>query len=223
MIQLAYRKVVSTLPICYSAGPGLFPRDLPDGRRETWEEAQARVRELNSIITQQPMFLAITPTNAGLERYEESFQARACLYKDLLCAVQSDITFADVTPFGGREPDAGTVVEATACALSGGLLVLWADPLTTFAEKYADADVHPDSSLDEHYNLMLEQLYRWSWQAHFGFSRPVFQSLAAAVAETATHVHTYGLQRTRLLGLLDQVAPMTSEALAIEALSRLYQ
>ncbi len=170
---------------CYNAGPGMFPRTLPDGRVETWEEAQIRVGKLADIIASVPQFQAITPTNAGLDAFGADRRARVCLLKDLLYATQSDIVFADVTPFGGREPDSGTVVEAAACALSGGLLVLWSDPLTTFAQKYADADVHPDSDLDKHYNLMLEQLYYWSWETHFGFSESVFNGLSSAVARTA--------------------------------------
>ena len=133
---------------CYNAGPDLFPRTLPDGHRETWPEAQARVQALNQIISQVPEFEVVSPSNAGLEAWPEPLRPRICLYQDLLYAVGSDIIFANVTPFGGREPDSGTVVEATAAALSGSLIVLWANPLTTFAEKYANADVHPDSELD---------------------------------------------------------------------------
>lgn len=53
---------------CYSAGPGLFPRDLPDGRRETWEEAQIRVRKLNEAISAHVFFEVITPSNEGLAK-----------------------------------------------------------------------------------------------------------------------------------------------------------
>lgn len=184
-----FRKGVSTLKTyyCYSAGPGLFPRDLLDGGRETWEEAQKRVVELNSKIAAVPEFEVITPSNDELTLWDEVLQPRACLYKDLLHAVGSDIVFAGVTPLGGREPDSGTIVEATACALSGALLVLWMDPLTTLAERYADAEVHPESGskLNVHHNLMVEQLYRWSWEKHFGCSYPVFGSLDDAVRTTA--------------------------------------
>lgn len=190
---------------CYSAGPGLFPRDLPDGKRETWDEAQVRVRKLNEKIAVIPQFEVITPSNAGSVDWEEAVRSRVCMLTDLMYATRSDVVFADVTPFGGREPDSGTVVEAVACALSGGLLVLWADPLTTFAEKYADAEVHPDSELDEHYNLMLEQLYRWSWESHFGSSYPVFGSLDAAVRATAKQIEKHGIKRVSLLDKLSQV------------------
>lgn len=173
---------------CYNAGPGLFPRTLANGKIETWEEAQVRVGKLAKIISRVPNFKVTTPSNASLEAYDADKRPRICMLTDLFYATRSDIVFADVTPFGGREPDSGTVVEAVACALSGGLLVLWSDPLTTFAEKYADANVHPDSELDEHYNLMLEQLYYWSWEAHFGFSEPVFDGLPKAVARTAEMV-----------------------------------
>lgn len=186
---------------CYSAGPGLFPRDLPNGSRETWEEAQTRVRRLNSQIAAVPGFEVITPSNGGLTLWDEALQARACLYKDLLHAVGLDIVFADVTPFGGREPDSGTIVEATACALSGALLVLWMDPLTTLAERYADAEVHPEfgSKLNVHHNLMIEQLYHWSWEKHFGCVYPVFGSLSTAVQATAKMVAKYGLERRSLM------------------------
>lgn len=189
---------------CYSAGPGLFPRDLPDGGRETWEEAQARVRQLNAKIAAVPEFEVITPSNDTLAQWRETLQPRACLYKDLLHATESDIVFADVTPFGGREPDSGTIVEATACALSGGLLVLWMDPLTTLAERYADADVHPDSDskLNTYHNLMIEQLYHWSWETHFGCAYPVFGSLDAAAQTTAKLIAAHGLQRKPLLSKL---------------------
>ncbi len=185
--------------LCYSAGPRLFPRDLPDGRRESWEEAQARVRAQDTVIAKVPFFDVITPTNASLEPFEVADRPKVCMQKDLLFATKSDIVFADMTPFGGREPDSGTVVEATACALAGGLLVLWADPLTTFAEKYADADVHPDSELDLHYNLMIEQLYYWSWQRHFGMTLPVFDGLTKAVDVTQHACAIHGLTRISLL------------------------
>ncbi len=185
---------------CYSAGPGLFPRDLPEeGRRETWSESEARVRALNETIAKIPEFKVITPTNTDLAAWPEEQQARVCLRKDLYLASHCDITFADVTPFGGREPDAGTLVEAVTCALSGGLLALWANPLTTFEEKYADADVHPDSFLDKHYNLMIEQLFYWCWEVHFGESHPVFGSLKEATEETARLIRKHGLQRIPLL------------------------
>lgn len=191
-----------TILNCYSAGPGLFPRTLSNGDRETWAKSEARVRALNSTIAKNPGFNVITPTNTDLATWPEDQQARVCLRKDLYLASHCDITFADVTPFGGREPDSGTVVEAVTCALSGRLLVLWADPLTTFAEKYADADVHPDSSLDKHYNLMLEQLFYWSWETQFGTSHPVFGSLEEAVIETGAQIRRHGLRR---ISLLDKV------------------
>ena len=184
---------------CYSAGPGLFPRTLSNGHRETWDESEARVRALNAVIADVPEFKVITPTNTDLVAWPEEKQARVCLRKDLYLAAHCDITFADVTPFGGREPDAGTLVEAVTCALSGGLLVLWADPLTTFEEKYADADVHPDSFLDKHYNLMLEQLFYWSWETQFGAAHPVFGSLKEATEETARLIRTHDLKRIPLL------------------------
>lgn len=189
---------------CYSAGPDLFPRDLPNGNCETWDEAYQRACKSNRTISDIPEFEVITPTDADLDAWPKPARPRACLIKDLLCASQSDIVFANVTPFGGREPDSGTVVEATTCALSGGLLVLWADPLTTFAERYADADVHPESDLDEHYNLMLEQIYRWNWELHFDTSLPVFDSLSAAVQTTAEYIRAHGLHRKNLLSKLDQ-------------------
>lgn len=193
-------RTLSKIYDCYSAGPGLFPRDLPsEDRRETWDESEARIRALNAAIAEIPEFNVITPTNADLTAWPEEQQARACLRKDLFLASRCDITFADVTPFGGRKPDAGTIVEAVTCALSGGLLVLWANPLTTFEEKHADANVHPDSFLDKHYNLMLEQLYYWSWETQFGIAHPVFGSLKEAVAETARLVRKHGLQRVPLL------------------------
>lgn len=193
--------------LCYSAGPGLFPRDLSDGRRESWEEAQMRVRKTNEAISRHTRFKVITPSNAGLDYWPEEKRSRACMLTDLIYATRSDIVFADVTPFGGREPDSGTVVEAVACALSGGLLVLWANPLTTFAEKYRDAEVHPDSELDLHYNLMLEQLYYQSWKMHFGFSVPVFDGLESAAACTEEQIVQYGLERvTNFLLTLDNTA-----------------
>lgn len=202
---------MSTLKIyyCYSAGPGLFPRDLPNGNRETWEEAQARVKGLNAKIATIPEFQVITPSNDILEQWDEALQPRACLYKDLLHAAKSDIVFADVTPFGGREPDSGTIVEATTCALSGALLVLWMNPLTTLAERYADADVHPesDSKLNVHHNLMIEQLYHWSWETHFGCVYPVFGSLDAAVDATAKMIAKHGLKRRPLLDELLRYDP----------------
>ena len=188
---------------CYSAGPGLFPRDLPNGGREDWDEAQKRVRKLNETISNNPLFDVITPSNESLVYWLERERARVCMLTDMLYATRSDIVFADLTPFGGREPDSGTVVEAVACALSGGLLVLWSDPLTTFAKKYHDADVHPDTELDEYYNLMIEQLYQYSWEAHFGFSRPVFEGLESAVKETAAQLKDHGLARTNLLQKFD--------------------
>lgn len=182
---------------CYSAGPGLFSRKLPNGEFETWDEAQARVRKQNEIISNNPLFEVITPSS-DIDAYGANIsweKRRICmLLQDLLYSKRSDVVFADVTPFGGREPDSGTVVEAVNCALSGGILVLWAEPLTTFVEKYADADVHPYSELDEHYNLMLEQLYRLSWQLHFGVAMPVFNGLEAAVAETAKQIEGHGVQ-----------------------------
>lgn len=188
---------------CYSAGPGLFPRDLPNGGREDWEEAQKRVCKLNETISNNPLFDVITPSNESLVNWPEHDRARVCMLTDMLYATRSDIVFADLTPFGGREPDSGTVVEAVACALSGGLLVLWSDPLTTFAERYRDADVHPDTELDEYYNLMIEQLYQYSWEVHFGFSRPVFDSLESAVEETAIQIENHGFERTNLLQKFD--------------------
>lgn len=184
---------------CYSAGPDLFPHTLSSGHRESWDESEARVRALNATIAQVPEFRVITPTNTDLNGWPESEQARVCLRKDLWLAANCEITFANVTPFGGREPDAGTVVEAVTSAHSGNLLVLWADPLTTFAEKYADADVHPDSFLDLHYNLMLEQLFYWSWETHFGTSHCVFGSLEEAVSETARLIRIHGWKRIPLL------------------------
>ncbi len=200
---------------CYSAGPGLFPRDLPkEGRRESWDESEARVRALNSTIARVPEFTVITPTNTDLASWPQDKQPRVCLRKDLWLAANCDITFADVTPFGGREPDAGTTVEAVTCALAGGLLVLWADPLTTFKEKYADADVHPDSFLDTHYNLMLEQLYYWSWETQFGLAHPVFGSLEEAAIETGAYIRKYGLRRVSLLDkvIADTDAPDMTKA-----------
>lgn len=95
------------------------------------------------------------------------------------------------------------------CALSGGLLVLWASPLTTFAEEYHDADVHSDAELDLHYNLMLEQLYYQRWKAHFGFSVPVFDGLESAVAHTEAQIVQYGFERvTNFLSTLDGVKTM---------------
>lgn len=183
---------------CYSAGPGLFPRTLPDGRRETWEEAQQRVRDLNAAIDEVPFFESITPSNNNLVDMDVKVRAPFCMLEDLLYATRSDIVFADITPFGGREPDCGTVVEATSCVLAGGLLVLWMDPLTTFGERYADADVHPDDpalGLNTHCNLMLEQLFKWSWEAHFGRSVPVFGSLKEAVAKTAAEIGPIGVDQ----------------------------
>ncbi len=192
--------------MCYSAGPGLFPRDLPNGKRETWDEAQARVQKQNEIISSNPLFEVITPSS-DIDAYgaDTSWEKRrvCMLLQDLLYSKRSDIVFADVTPFGGREPDAGTVVEAVNCALSGGVLVLWANPLTTFAEKYADADVHPDSEFDVHYNLMLEQLYQLNWRLHFGVTSSVFSSLEEAVAETAKQVTAHGVQTISIADELD--------------------
>ncbi len=188
---------------CYSAGPGLFPRDLPDGKRETWEEAQARVRAQDAIISASGIFSVITPSNAGLAQWEPQQRPRICLLTDLLYASQAPIVFADVTPMGdGAEPDSGTVVEAVTCALNGGILVLWSEPLTTFAEKYAHASIHPDSELDLHYNLMLEQLFYRSWEVHFGHHVPVFDSLKAAVAATEAQVQLHGVRRISLLDRL---------------------
>ena len=206
---------------CYSAGPGLFPRTIKTSegtRRETWDEAERRVRALNDTINEIPEFNTITPTNTDLADYPEDQQARICLHKDLWLARNCEITFADVTPFGGREPDSGTVVEAVTAALSGNLLVLWADPLTTYAEKFADADVHPDSPLDLHYNLMLEQLYYWSWETHFGFSRPVFGSLHEAVEVTADQIDEHGLKR---LPLMERIDDASNAPAAIRAMREL--
>lgn len=203
---------------CYSAGPDLFPRTLPDGHRETWAESERRAHTLNQIISSVPEFEVITPTNTDLNDWPENQRARVCLYKDLLLAAHSDIIFANVTPFGGREPDAGTVVEAVTGALFGGLLVLWADPLTTFAEKYADADVHPDSELDLHYNLMLEQLYYWSWEEQCYTPQPVFGSLEVAVQETARQIRDHGLFRGRLINKINSVAKLRNRRDAIRLL-----
>jgi len=193
---------------CYSAGPGLFPRTLPSGQRETWEEAQTRVQKLNAIISAYPCFDVITPSSAGLEDWPTAARPRVCMLTDLFYATRCDIVFADVTPFGGREPDSGTVVEAVSCALSGGLLVLWANPLTTFAERYQDAEVHPDSEMDLHYNLMLEQLFYISWEMHFGFSHPVFADLEAAVNCTGEQIQAHGLRRSNLLQALERRSSM---------------
>lgn len=199
---------------CYSAGPGLFPRTLSDGRCETWEEAQQRVRDLNSVIDEVPFFESITPSNNNLVDMDVKVRAPFCMLEDLLYATRSDIVFADITPFGGREPDCGTVVEATSCVLAGGLLVLWMDPLTTFGERYADADVHPNDpalGLNVHCNLMLEQLFKWSWKVHFGYSVPVFGSLREAVTKTAAEIgptetdENGRLWRMSLLDELDDV------------------
>lgn len=204
---------------CYSAGPGLFPRDLPEeSRRETWDESEARVRALNSTIAKIPEFTVITPTNTDLATWPEEKQARVCLRKDLYLASHCDITFADMTPFGGREPDAGTLVEAVTCALAGGLLVLWADPLTTFAEKYADADVHPDSFLDKHYNLMIEQLFYWNWEVHFGESHPVFGSLEEAAIETGARVRRHGLKHIPLLDRVNDESDSAEMIAMVKAL-----
>lgn len=203
---------------CYSAGPGLFPRTLTDGHRETWDESEARVRALNATIAKIPEFKVITPTNTDLVAYPEEVQARVCLRKDLYLASHCDITFADVTPFGGREPDAGTLVEAVTCALSGALLVLWADPLTTFKDKYADADVHPDSFLDKHYNLMLEQLFYWSWETQFGERHDVFASLEEAARETAHRVREHGLRRIPLLDKVNDENDAPDMVKAVKAL-----
>jgi len=204
---------------CYSAGPGLFPRDLPaEDRCETWDESEARVRALNSTIAKIPEFTVITPTNTDLDAYPKDQRARVCLRKDLYLASHCDITFADMTPFGGREPDAGTLVEAVTCALSGGLLVLWADPLTTFAEKYADADVHPDSYLDKHYNLMIEQLFYWNWEVHFGKSHPVFGSLEEAAIETGARVRRHGLKRIPLLDRINDESDSAEMIAMVKAL-----
>lgn len=202
--------MVSTLKPyqCYSAGPGLFPRDLPNGQRETLAEAQTRVRKLNETISAHPYFDVITPPNINLAEWESFVRSRVCMFACLLNATRCDIIFADVTPFGGREPDSGTVAEAVAGALSGGLLVLWADPLTTFAEKYQDAPVHPDSELDLHYNLMLEQLFYASWESHFGFSVPVFPNLSSAVNYTAAQIDLHGLNRASLLSALEQTGDL---------------
>lgn len=214
-------RTLSKIYNCYSAGPGLFPRDLPEeGRRETWDESEARVRALNATISKIPEFSVITPTNTDLATWPEERQARVCLRKDLYLASHCDITFADVTPFGGREPDAGTLVEAVTCALSGGLLVLWADPLTTFAEKYADADVHPDSFMDTHYNLMIEQLFYWSWETQFGASHPVFGSLEEATIETARLVREHGLKRIPLLDKVNDDHDAADMVKAVKTLLR---
>lgn len=206
---------------CYSAGPGLFPRDLPNGERETWDQAQARVRKQNEIISSNPLFEVITPSSdiAAYGADTSWEKRRVCmLLQDLLYSQRSDVVFADVTSFGGREPDAGTVVEAVTCALSGGILVLWAHPLTTFAEKYADADVHPDSEFDVHYNLMLEQLYRLSWQLHFGVALPVFDGLVAAVAETAKQIQTHGVRTVSIADKLDHVVDNPDIVAAVKEL-----
>lgn len=206
---------------CYSAGPGLFPRDLSDGKRETWDEAQVRVRKQNEIISDNPLFEVITPSS-DIKAYGSGVsweKRRACmLLQDLLYSKRSDVVFADVTPFGGREPDSGTIVEAVNCALGGGILVLWANPLTTFAEKYADADVHPDSEFDVHYNLMLEQLYQLSWRLHFGIALPVFDSLEAAVAETAKQIEEHGVQTISIADELDRVDDKTDVVEAVKEL-----
>lgn len=211
---------------CYSAGPGLFPRKLENGQFETWDEAQARVRRLNAAIDAVDIFEVITPSSS-IESYKPTFETweelRPCMMlQDLLFSAQSDIVFADVTPFGGREPDSGTVVEAVTCALSGGLLVLWSDPLTTFAERYADADVNPSSEFDVNYNVMLEQLYMLSWKLHFGVSYPVFDGLSAAVEETARQVRMHGLERKEILKDL-QDAEHGDVVKAVMALMRKYQ
>lgn len=206
---------------CYSAGPDLFPRDLPNGERETWDEAQIRVRKQNEIISNNPLFEVITPSSdIGAYGANTSWEKRrvCMLLQDLLYSKRSDVVFANVTPFGGREPDSGTLVEAVNCALSGGILVLWASPLTTFAEKYADADVHPDSEFDEHYNLMLEQLYRLSWQLHFGVALPVFDGLEAAVAETAKQIEQHGVQRISIADELDYADDQSDIVAAVKDL-----
>lgn len=209
---------------CYSAGPGLFPRDKSDGGRETWDEAQARVKKLNEVISRNPHFEVITPSSdvSAYGAPETPWpKLRTCmLLQDLLFAQRADIVFADVTPFGGREPDAGTIVEAVTCALAGGVLVLWADPLTTFAEKYADANVHPDSEFDVHYNLMLEQLYRLSWQLHFGVAMPVFDGLETAVAETSRQVELHGVQS---VSILDELSYADDKPEVTEAVKELME
>ena len=190
---------------CYSAGPDLFPRKLPDGSFEEWKDSEARARQQNQIISSVPEFEAITPANTDLARYDDDLQARICMLKDVLLASQCDIVFANVTPFGGREPDSGTVVEAVTCALAGKLLVLWANPLTTYEERYTDADVRPYSDLDDHNNLMLEQLFYKSWEDYFGCCHPTFSSLEAAVQETIKQIREHGGLHRQEITLLDQV------------------
>ncbi len=206
---------------CYSAGPDLFPRRLPDGRFEEWSESEARARQQNLAISSIPEFEAITPANTDLASYNESAQARICLLKDVLLASQCDIIFANLTPFGGREPDSGTIVEATTCALNGKLLVLWADPLMTYEERYADADVRPYSPLDDHNNLMIEQLFYKSWEEYFGCRHTTFDSLEAAAQETIQQIRCCGgLHRPKvtLMDRLNQIGYHGNLPAAIEQL-----
>lgn len=179
---------------CYCAGPDLFPRVLPDGSVETWEQAERRARKLNEIVNNIPEFEAITPTNTDLASYDSKIQARVCLLKDLFLASHCDIVFANTTSFCGSEPDSGTVVEAVTCALSGKLLVLWADPLRTYEEKFKRTDARPYSPLDDHNNLMLEQLFYLSWELYFGERHATFGNLVTAAKETARQIRRHGLK-----------------------------
>lgn len=196
---------MSTKIKCYSAGPGLFPRVLPNGECETWADAQIRVRAQDQTIAASGYFEVITPSNAGLAAWDHPFRPRACMLTDLLYATHAPVVFADVTPMGGGpEPDSGTVTEAVACALSGGILTLWSNPLTTFTQKYADNPyVRPHSELDTHYNLMLEQLFYWSWDSHFEHHVTVFDSLETAVAATEQQIKIHGAEPVSLLDRLD--------------------
>ncbi|MHB8408399.1 MAG: nucleoside 2-deoxyribosyltransferase [Acidiferrobacterales bacterium] len=102
-------------PTVYIAGPDLFDR-------RTWAAHVARVRAACNEVGLTPVFPVPMPdapmTGTGITTLGTFDEARAIYRACLAKIAQCDLVLANLSPFRGDEPDAGTVFEvATAKAL----------------------------------------------------------------------------------------------------------
>lgn len=110
------------MPTIYIAGPDLFFRD-------TWPAHCARVTALCEPLGLTPIFpVPATPiTGPGITSEAEPTAARPIYESCLQTLRECDAVLANLTPFRGQEPDAGTVWEAATAKALGKIVVAYVD------------------------------------------------------------------------------------------------
>ena len=129
------------MPTIYIAGPDLFFRD-------TWPAHCARVTALCEPLGLTPIFpVPATPiTGPGITSEAEPTAARPIYESCLQTLRECDAVLANLTPFRGQEPDAGTVWEAATAKALGKPVVAYVDLRSGGREPCESYRIAPDGA-----------------------------------------------------------------------------